>query len=65
MKCHSAKLLAALALLALGACADFDIPPSAGIDQDVSASLRGGGATVFDLGQQSSAPWRASRIPPP
>lgn len=63
MKRHSAKLLGALALLALGACADYDIPQSVGIDQDVSASLRSSGATVFDRGQESSAPWRPVRTP--
>ncbi|HMK68050.1 MAG TPA: hypothetical protein VEC75_03100 [Stellaceae bacterium] len=59
----SASVLAALALLALGACADTDVPQSVGIDQDVNASLRGGGSTLFGIGQQSSAPWRASREP--
>ncbi|HTS92344.1 MAG TPA: hypothetical protein VMG55_10115 [Stellaceae bacterium] len=58
---RTAKMLAALAFLALGACADTDVPPSVGIDQDVSASLRSGGSTLFGIGQQSSAPWRASQ----
>ena len=63
MKFRAEKLLAALTLLALAGCADTDVAPRIGIDQDIFATHEADGPTVFDLGQQSAAPWHASRMP--
>jgi len=63
MELRAIESLAALALLALGACADTDTVPRVGIDQDISATHRADGPTVFGLGQQSAAPWSAWRMP--
>jgi hypothetical protein len=63
MNLRAEKLLATLTLLVLAGCADTDVAPRIGIDQDILATHRADGPTVFDLGQQSAAPWRASRMP--
>jgi hypothetical protein len=55
------KLLAVsatAALLALGACADVDVIPERGLDQDISATHDGTAPTVRNLGPRGGENWR-------
>lgn len=63
MRPRAEFLLTPLALFVLVSCADTDVPPRIGIDQDISATHTADGPTVFDLSQRSVGPWRASIMP--
>jgi len=52
----------ALAVLALGACAEDSQTTERGIDQDITATHRAGAPTIDNLGQ-NFAPWRFNMTP--